>query len=124
MTLTDVGGTLTVVLSALVAGGAGYKLVEKILDLWSTSDARTSSSWREYAEKMEARLAITEAEIDELRSALDAERRTRIQQEEDCAKRIRDLGKTIARLERAGRDEGGVVPGDTPPRGSAPRGKQ
>jgi len=115
MTPTDVGGTLVVLVTALVAGGAGYKFLEKLLDLWSTSDARTSHSWREYAEKLEARLESTDADLDELRRALDSERRTRIEAEDDCAKRMAEVWKHVAQLERIIRDAGLHLPGDTPP---------
>lgn len=122
MGIEDVGGTLAVVVSALVAGGAGYKLLEKILDLWSTSDARTSANWREYAEKMEARLDATEAEVDGLRSALDAERGTRIRQEDECAARLAELRRRVTTLEAIIRGLGGHVPGDTPARGTTTEG--
>lgn len=116
MTLTDIGGTLAVIVTALVAGGAGYKFLEKVLDLWATGDARTSSSWREYAEKLETRLEATDADLVELRRELDAERKTRITQEDECARRMNEVWKHVGRLERIIRDAGLHVPGDTPPR--------
>ena len=115
MTLTDIGGTLAVIVTALVAGGAGYKFLEKVLDLWATGDVRTSSSWREYAEKLETRLDATEADQVELRRELDAERKTRITQEDECARRMNEVWKHVGRLERIIRDAGLHVPGDTPP---------
>lgn len=123
MGIEDVGGTLGVVLTALVAGGAGYKVLEKILDLWSTSDARTSQSWREYAEKLEVRLEQTEGELDALRHELDAERRTRASQEDDCRKRMNDIWRHVSKLERIIRDSGMLVPGEDTPAGGIAAGK-
>lgn len=110
-----IGGTLVVLFATAMAGGAGYKFLQHVIDLWSTSDARTSSSWREYAEKLEGQLDETNAALKDLRKDLDAERKTRIEQEEGCAKRISDMWKHVARLERIIRDAGLHLPGDTPP---------
>ena len=115
MSFGDIGGTIGIFVTALIAGGAGYKFLEKVLDLWSTSDARTSSSWREFAEKLEAQLDEANVSLKLLRQDLDAERRTRIVQEEECAKRMNEVWKHVGRLERIIRDAGLHLPGDTPP---------
>jgi len=108
MGIADIGGTLGIMITAIIAGGAGYKFLALIINLLAGSDARTSKNWREYAEKLEARLELAEAEIDELRGML-------VQRDTECADKLRDLWKHVSRLEKIIRDGGGVVPGDTPP---------
>lgn len=116
MNVTDIGGTAAILITAIVAGGAGYKFLEKLLDLWATGDVRTSASWREYAEKLEARLEATDADVVELRREVDTERKTRSSQEEECRRRVNEMWKHVAQLEKIIRDAGLHLPGDTPPR--------
>lgn len=105
MNLVDIGGTLGIIITALVAGGAGYKFVEKVLDLWSTSDARTSHNWREYAEKMESRLELVETD-------LDAERKARASAEADCGRELRKVWLHVGRLEGYIRKAGLELPAE------------